>query len=253
MISDPDKKISYVYVIFRLNGVPCYVGKGHGTRWLQCRSRNQHLMAIFKQADDAGRDLPKVKVRQGLTDAKAIEIEIAMIAAIGREIHGGPLVNQTDGGDGVRGRSPEGRAAHSKKIKGRKASDETKARMSASLLASYERKGGGHTAETKALISVKARAKAPPSLETRAKMSAAKKDKPSGRKGKFHHSEETKAAISATKKKYRAPTPNMLANYRRMSDQKGCRLSDETRANMKLAWVARRAKQNFIRALWGAS
>jgi len=41
-----------------------------------------------------------VIARSNLSKEQACEIEIAFIAAIGREIHGGPLVNMTDGGDG---------------------------------------------------------------------------------------------------------------------------------------------------------
>jgi hypothetical protein len=90
----------YVYVIFRPSGVPCYVGKGRGRRWLKPRKHNPHLTAILKAA---GGDLPRVRVRQSLTEAQAFETEIAFIKAIGREVHGGPLVNMTDGGDGPAG------------------------------------------------------------------------------------------------------------------------------------------------------
>ncbi len=95
-------KNSYVYVIFRPDGEPCYVGKGRGGRWLRhvTRSHNPHLQNIYAMADG---HLPIVKVREDITDVEAIETEIALIAAIGRECHGGPLVNQTDGGDGTAG------------------------------------------------------------------------------------------------------------------------------------------------------
>jgi hypothetical protein len=92
----------YVYVIFRTNGVPCYVGKGRGQRWLRDdrRTENKHLASIMRQTNER---LPRVKVRQGLEQTEAFEIEIALIAAIGREAHGGPLVNKTDGGEGSAG------------------------------------------------------------------------------------------------------------------------------------------------------
>lgn len=92
----------YVYIIFRSNGIPCYVGKGSGGRWTKHvnRSHNKHLTNIYNKS---GGDLPVIKVREGLTDLEAIETEIALIAAIGRDAMGGPLVNLTDGGDGTRG------------------------------------------------------------------------------------------------------------------------------------------------------
>lgn len=100
----------YVYAIFRQNGEPCYVGKGRGGRWKDHvrRSCNRHLASIYAKACG---DLPIVKVREGLTDAEAMETEVALIAAIGRG-NIGPLVNQTDGGDGASGaiRSDETRA-----------------------------------------------------------------------------------------------------------------------------------------------
>jgi len=97
-----ERREFYVYVIFRPNGVPCYVGKGRGSRLSHHKKRayNPHLRRIYAQA---GGDLPAVIVRGGLTDPEAIETEIAFIAAIGRERNGGPLVNMTDGGDGISG------------------------------------------------------------------------------------------------------------------------------------------------------
>jgi hypothetical protein len=93
---------SYVYVIFRLDGSPCYVGKGCGKRWkLHAKNaRNPHLRNIYQSA---GGDLPIIKVREGLSHDKACDTEVALIKAIGRKGNGGPLTNMTDGGDGVRG------------------------------------------------------------------------------------------------------------------------------------------------------
>jgi hypothetical protein len=92
----------YVYVYFRPNGVPCYVGLGGTTnRWLwhEKEPTNAHLWNIIQKA---GGSLPKLKVREGLTKAEAIETEKALINAIGRrDLKSGPLVNRTDGGDGI--------------------------------------------------------------------------------------------------------------------------------------------------------
>lgn len=95
----------YVYVIFRITGEPCYVGKGKGRRWkkhfTEAGCANDHLRRIIKQH---GSSLPVVKVREGLTNDEAIATEIAFIAALGREQDGsGPLVNFTLGGDGANG------------------------------------------------------------------------------------------------------------------------------------------------------
>lgn len=117
----------YVYVIFRTNGIPCYVGKGRGQRSKHHAkfSHNRHLRNIYNQA---GGVLPLVKIREGLTDPEACSIERAFIAAIGRADLGlGPLVNFCDGGEGTSGhvKSAETRAKLSAAHKGKIVSPET--------------------------------------------------------------------------------------------------------------------------------
>lgn len=94
----------YVYVMFRPNGVPCYVGKGSGRRDGRhegfSRHPNAHLRSIIRLA---GGSIPCVRVREGLSEDEAFKIERVLIATIGRECNGGPLINQTDGGEGAAG------------------------------------------------------------------------------------------------------------------------------------------------------
>lgn len=98
----------YIYLLFRPDGRPCYIGKGKKSRWTSHERNvknghklgNPHLENIIKNAPN---DLPKVKLAQGLSEEKAFELEALWIKTIGREIHGGPLVNQTEGGEGVSG------------------------------------------------------------------------------------------------------------------------------------------------------
>lgn len=150
--------IFYVYILFRpWNGEPFYVGKGKGNRWGDHERRsechpNRYLTHIVKKAKRLNLDIPKVKIRENLTESEAFVIERAFIAAIGRRLRGGPLVNMTDGGEGSSGfvqsaasiakraaaargnkwalgckRSPETIA----KLRARRHSDETKAKLSA--------------------------------------------------------------------------------------------------------------------------
>ena len=101
----------YVYALFRpWNGKPCYIGKGHGNRafWHQTsaghnRHWNRHLQAIFNKAGKLELEVPVVILRMGLEESVAFEIEQALIKSIGREKFGGPLVNRTDGGEGISG------------------------------------------------------------------------------------------------------------------------------------------------------
>lgn len=102
-----------VYVMFRQNAEPFYIGKGAHSRAEYDHIRDakspkntKKLNVIRKLLRTLG-EVPTVIIRDGLSDEEASDIEIALIAAIGREDLGkGPLLNLTDGGDGVRGYRP---------------------------------------------------------------------------------------------------------------------------------------------------
>lgn len=136
--------IYYVYVFFRPNGIPCYVGLGTKNRIQRqfASSHNPHLARIMAKA---GGTLPVVKVREGLSFEQAAETEIALIAALGREIDGGILVNISTGGEGASGVGPSESCLEAIKIAmqrpetrencrqaklGTKASDATRQKMS---------------------------------------------------------------------------------------------------------------------------
>lgn len=91
----------YVYAYFRPDGQPCYVGKGKGARWLHRGKggRNKHFIHIRDQANAAGCEMPRMKLVECLTADEALHLERFFIAAIGREVDGGPLVNLSLGGD----------------------------------------------------------------------------------------------------------------------------------------------------------
>lgn len=200
---------AYVYVLFRPDGTPCYVGKGRGDRWThherrpKVRGHNPHLARIIAKA---GGELPKVKVRVGLTDIEAFAIEVALIAAIGRGKNG-PLVNLTDGGDGLVNPSPETRAKMSARAitrlqdpvararftrLGRRGSisDETRQKMSASH--SGKKKSPAHVAAVAAALRGK-----PKSAEHCAIMSAQRLGVKRG-----DYSASHRAAISEGNRKY---------------------------------------------------
>ena len=96
-------RLFYVYVCFRTDGSPCYVGKGKGNRAATSykKTKNVYLRRIVSRC---GGELPTVIIRSGLAEAEAFAIERAFIAAIGRRDLGlGPLANRTDGGEGLSG------------------------------------------------------------------------------------------------------------------------------------------------------
>lgn len=95
--------IFYVYLLSRPDGTPCYVGKGNGARWTKHERRGTHNPHLAHIIRNAGGSLPKQKVHDGLTEGEAFQKERELIAEIGREANGGPLVNLTDGGEGTSG------------------------------------------------------------------------------------------------------------------------------------------------------
>jgi NUMOD3 motif len=157
----------YCYILFRRKPrvEPFYVGIGRGDRWLHhergakrekpYRDTNTRKRAIIQAILRDGLDVPKIKFATGLTKAEAAALEILLIATLGRSPNG-PLVNLTDGGDGIEGKpkSASHRAAISAALKGKKHSPEQR-----------ERNAAGHRGKTL-------------SDATKAKMSKIRKGKP---------------------------------------------------------------------------
>jgi len=200
--------VFYIYVLFRETGEPFYVGKGKGDRWLhheqETRRYTSHKHAIIRKMRAAGYEIPKVKLHEDLQDEVACAYEKILIAAIGRaDLKQGPLVNKTDGGDGVSGwvPTPEQRAKmisnRPKKLPPRTA----KAR------ANYAEAARNRSPEARANIAEALRNSRTP--EWRAKISASRKGKKlppevaaksaESRRG-LKKSAETNAKISASNK-----------------------------------------------------
>jgi hypothetical protein len=211
-------------VIFRMSGVPCYVGKGTGYRWRQHtkHATNRHLIAIFNKE---GLDLPCVKVAQGLTDGEACALERTLIAVLGRVRDGGPLVNQTDGGDGMEGyrHQPQSIA----RLKASWQNAECKKRRLAGLEATRGRK---HTPE--GIAKLKARVI---SEETKARMRAS--------------STARFAATADEREKKRAARKAERGTGRKVGGQKGYKHSAESRANMAAAQKGRACPQSTRQAV----
>ncbi len=161
------KRDKYVYILFRIDGSPCYVGKGHGDRWLHHErypqfSANKNLANLVRKAKREGWELPKVIIRGDLTEKEAFAIETMFIKAIGRKVDGGPLVNLTIGGGGTSGHigrnhwngetHPETSRAIGDALKGRVFSEDSRLKMSKSAKQRKRGIGGKYSAEHAAAI-----------------------------------------------------------------------------------------------------
>lgn len=119
----------YTYAYLRENGTPYYIGKGKGKRAFEKKGRK---IAVP----------PRERIlflKTGLTEEEAFHHEIYMIFVYGRKDSGsGILYNYTDGGEGLSGFKP---------------SDETRAKVSQSLLGNTRRRGKPNSLETRLKIS----------------------------------------------------------------------------------------------------
>ena len=228
---------SYVYVLFRADGTPFYVGAGRKSRWADHEKHARYGLGpqsprlnIVREMIQAGfKGIPKVKIAEGLTHQEARSREIALIAAIGRHPNG-PLVNQTPGGDGylehsaehqaeraARNRArvwtPEMREKIAASLRGKKLSPESIAKRTATV------KALGWSEERRAKVGAAVRSRLlgkPKSPEHVAKMAASKRGKPLPKLSAEHkaaiskanlgkvYSAETRAKISAARLKYLA-------------------------------------------------
>ncbi len=166
--------VFYVYEHWRLDKDECfYVGKGRGRRAYARWGRNIHWKNIVQKIESSGFGYEVRLVATGLTEDDALALEKDRIS-FWREIV--DLANKTDGGDGVSGlvMTEEARRKMSEKAKGRPG--------------------------VKSMLGRKH------SLETRAKMRAAKLGKIPNNSGKKYTkkpmSDEHKAKILESRKNY---------------------------------------------------
>jgi hypothetical protein len=217
--------IFYVYVLYRPDGTPCYVGKGHGYRARSHfnKTHNKHLERIIKLA---GGTLLLRKIVEDMPESEAYELEAFLISVIGRRDDGGHLVNQSAGGEwGGSGRimSAEEKAMRCKAL----ANEATRERMRLSHLGKPSaRKGQKATPETIERLRISHTGKKQPAdvVEKRAAKVRGNKHPP--------ESVERRAAQQRGVPK----SPEVRAKMK--EGRKGMKLSDSHKANIGLATAA---------------
>jgi hypothetical protein len=122
-------------IIIEFNYEPFYIGKGTGNRIAiheksatfesNTNIKDNKIRKIWSE----GKKVVRTKVLDHLEDNVAFDLEIKLIKIIGRRESGGPLINLTDGGDGLKNPSPEVRAKISEGSKNRIISEETREKL----------------------------------------------------------------------------------------------------------------------------
>jgi len=216
----------YVYILSRPDGTPFYVGKGQAERIIEHErearlGRRGHKISIIRKIWNGGGEVLYRIDGHFSEEQDAFAAEKRIIAAIGRIKNGGPLVNQTDGGDGVSGFSqvitPEMRAKISASLTGKKKSPEHVAKVAA------KRRGCTHDEASRARISAGVRRP-----EAMAKIVAFR--------AVFRHSDATKVKIGLLKTGIRA-SPETRSKM--SASQRGKIMSQEAREKIRAAAFAR--------------
>jgi hypothetical protein len=136
---DERKPGEYKYEIddigISFNYKPFYIGKGTGSRIVDHEKRAKDQKNItykdnkIRKIWSEDKQVIKSKILDHLEEDSAFDLEIQLIKEIKRKNEGGPLVNLTEGGEGLRNPSPEVRKKISDAAKIRVYSEETRAKL----------------------------------------------------------------------------------------------------------------------------
>lgn len=209
---DPRKPGGYRYDEYQFDHEPFYIGKGCGRRCENTDKRMYWLGNKIRKIERSGKRHFIIKLHDMLNEFEAYRLESEIIKKIGRsDISHGPLVNLTDGGDGLRNPSKKTRkllSAIRKEIFlgsgnpffGKKHTEQTRQKISQSLMGNIPyNKGIPMSNEQKRKLS-KINTGKKLSKETKRKIKEIWRKNGHPWTGK-KHSIETKRKISETKKR----------------------------------------------------
>jgi group I intron endonuclease len=102
VLLDSSKKGDYVYSKYTFEYEPFYIGKGRGKRIKDTLyDHSPFKRNKISKLKRNGIEIISLKIKEGLSNEEAIFNEIELISIVGRrDLKKGPLVNNTDGGDG---------------------------------------------------------------------------------------------------------------------------------------------------------
>ena len=209
---DPRKPGPYKYGDNEFSHEPFYIGKGHGSRCTRTTKRSVWVGNKLGKFKRNGLKVIIIKIAENLCEEDAYKLEIKTIKHLGRcNLETGPLVNLTDGGDGLRNPSQECRQKMSEirslifrgkgnPFYGKKHTKETRKKISESLMGNVPYNKGQPMSESQKKKLSKANTGKHLSEEGKQKLRdhfALGNHPFLGRK----HSEEAKRKVSETKKR----------------------------------------------------
>lgn len=115
----------YTYTYFDpITDVPFYVGKGQEDRYkahMRFEGPNKHLHNKIKKILREDHQEPLIEIYNMVSEQDALDYEVFLIQFYGRkDLKLGPLLNLTDGGEGLTGWTDERRKAQSDRMRGQK-------------------------------------------------------------------------------------------------------------------------------------
>jgi len=204
----------YVYEHWRLDRDECfYVGKGKGGRAFSNKVRNRHWHAIVAKLGRIGSAMEVRMVHMGMAEAEALKLEVERIAFW--RVAGVDIVNMTAGGDGLKNPTQAVRDRISASQKKRFEAPEARLRVS------LQNRGRVTSEETKEKLRISSTG--------------------------MRHSDETKSKLKIFAKKRGVSAACRAAQKAAVTGKKRAPFSDETRAKMSAASVAREARKRLER------